>query len=219
VGQLLERWRASLPAEQITLLVADESDRSQQMRVFERLLALPEGLLTPGARDNASFTYDRIELYRRVLELAAEHDWDARHRRTLLQHGLLRGLRQAPAHPSDVPIPPLPAWASGRVTELSAERVQEVASSGARIIGDPDALRVDAVGAGELPPGPETIAIETATQGVEALVEAALDAERIARRKGRGQAPTARRTVSETPSRELVREVAGRARRRLRPAR
>lgn len=220
VGQLLERWRASLPADQITLLVADESDRSQQMRIFERLLGLPEGLLTPGARDNVSFTYERIELYRRVLELAAEHGWDAGPRRTLLQHGLLQGLRQAPPHESDVPIPSLPAWTSGRVTELSAARVQEVASSGARIIGDPGALQVVEVGAGELPPGPKTIGIETATRGVEALVEAALHEEGVARRKGRGgKAPSVRRTVSETSSKELVREVAGRVRRRLRLAR
>ena len=220
VGQLLERWRACLPADQITLLVAEESDRSQQMRVFERLLALPEGLLTPGARDNASFTYDRIELYRRVLERSGEHGMDASRRRTLLQHGLLQGLRQAPAHDADVPIPPLPAWTSERVTELSALRVQEVATSGARIIGDPEALRVAAIGADEVPSGPETIGIETAARGLEALVEAALQAERAARRKGSGrQAPTRRRTVSETSSKELVREVAGRVRGRLRRAR
>jgi len=217
VGQLLERWRASLPAEQITLVVADESDRSQQMRVFERLLGLPDGLLTPGARDNVSFTYERIELYRRVLDLCAENGWSARHRRMLLQRGLLRGLRQAPAHETDLPIPSLPGWAAERVAALSDARVEEVVASGARIIGDPEALRVREVGAGDLAPPPETIAIETVARGVEALVEAALEAERVARRNARraGPAPARRRTVAETRSTELVREVAGRVRRRL----
>ena len=219
VGDLLQRWHQCLPPERITLLVADEADRTQQMRTMEALLDLPDGLLTPGARDNASFSFDRIEFYRRVLQAFADRGWDETHRRTLLQNGLLAGLRGAPPHESDLRIPPLPRWAVERVTELSEARVQEVVSSGARVLGDPDALRFQPGDGSDapLPPTPETIRVETAALAVESLVEAAMRSEKAAGPKSVTKSRPQRRpaaTVAGTSSRDLAREVARRVRRR-----
>lgn len=219
VGTLLQRWHQCLPPDRITLLVADEFDRSQQMRTMEALLGLPVGLLTPGARDNASFSFDRIEFYRRVLQAFADRGWDEAHRRTLLQNGLLDGLRSAPPHETDLKIPPLPRWAVERATELSDARVAEVVSSGARVIGDPEALRFQAGDGGDagLPPTPVTIRVVTAAFAVESLVEAALRLERAAGRKPVTKSTEGRRpaaTVAGTSSRDLAREVARRVRRR-----
>jgi hypothetical protein len=222
VAQLLARWTEALPPEQCILLVSDEQDRTQQMRAFERLLNLPERLLTPGRRDNTSLTLNRIEMIRRVNELFDTRDWDAEHRRNLIYRGLIKGLRRAPANEGETPIPPLPAWAVERVSELSDRRAAEVAGSGARVIGDPNGLRMTPASQSDEVTSPQTVPIETAAKGIEALLEAALTMEHAAVRAARDQprvpsAPSAP-TVEATSSRHLLGVVARRGRARLRRA-
>ena len=207
VDALLGRWLHVLPPDQMTLVVADESDRSQLMRTFEALLGLPDGLLTPGPRDNSSLTLDRIELYRRLNEAFDRHGWTDDRRRRLLHRGMLNGLRDAPPHETDVRIPELPRWAAERVVTLSDQRVAEVVGSGARIIGDPESLRyrlpddvLDEVAQ------PETIRIEVAARAMESLVEAALKAEAAARRDG---ARSARRRATERASARVETAASG----------
>jgi hypothetical protein len=221
VARLLSRWRDAVPPEQVTLIVADESDRTQLARTFERLLDLPDELLTPGPRDNTSLSLDKIELNRLVNKAFDERGWDDTHRRKLIHRGMLNGLRRANAHETDVPIPSLPKWAAERVAQLSDDRVDEVVSAGARVIGDPESLRYAVSDdAGDMPPLPETIRLETAAYAVEALVEAALDREAAARRSGVREGRKlagARRgpPVDEVSSREMLREIARRQRARM----
>jgi hypothetical protein len=227
LGNLLQRWRSALPADRIWVLVADESDRTQQLRTFERLLGLPENLLAPGPRSNTSLSYDRVEFYRLINQAFDAHGWDDAHRRKLVTRGLLTGLTAAPPAPTDVPLPRLPRWAAQRVAELSDERVQEVRRSGARVIGDPELLRLpgsEGPGAGEATadedPGelPTSMPIRTAVDAVETLVAAALDLERTAVRKAarRGGGTGAEETVENLSTRELLRIVARRQRARFR---
>ena len=224
VANIMDRWSGSIPASQFVLLVADESDRSQQMRTFERLLDVPEGTLTPGPRDNSSLTLDRIELLRRVNQIFDDRGWDDAHRRRLSNQGMLNGLRAAPPHESERPIPWLPLWAATRVAELSEQRVQEVTGSGARVIGDPELLRFTVSEHHEdLGEFPQTVQLEVAARAVEGVVEAALRLERTARkaaaRKARESAAgpaAAAPPVDAVRSRELLRVVARRQLGRLR---
>lgn len=221
VANILSRWSGSVPAERFVLVVADETDRNQQMRTFERLLDLPDGLLTPGPRDNSSLTFDRVELYRQVNRIFDDRGWDDTIRRKLCNQGMLNGLRAAPLDPRERPIPPLPDWAVDRVAELSERRVAEVVDCGAVVLGDPDALRMppqerEVSGDGL----PEAIGIETAAHAVEGLVEAALKLERSARRAGARSAKQELQqpqqpTIEDLSSRDLLREVARRQRRRF----
>jgi len=223
--EMFERWRAALPVEQTTVIVADETDRTQLHRVFERLLGLPEGLLQPGPRDNSSLTFDRVELYRRVNAAFDERGWSDAVRRQLIHRGMLNGLRRAPRAGTDLPIPPLPAWAAELVAELSGARVEAVATSGARIVGDPESLRfVPADHAADIGEPPAAVSIDTAALAVEELVHAALKRERrtlrAAARRQRSAARAKRapggRLVETTSSKDLLREVARRQRGRLR---
>lgn len=219
VARVLDRWLTAVPADHVALLMADESDRSQQMRTFERLLDLPDRLLTPGPRDNTSLSLSRIELYRQVNKVFEDRGWDDRHRRRLIHGGLLTGLRNAPSSDSDLAIPPLPKWAAERVADLSDARVHEVLESGAVVIGDPDRLRFDMTEHPEdVGEQPRTIAIETAAMAVETLVDAALKAEKSASVAGARQRRRRKRdlpTLANASGRQLLRELMRRARRRI----
>lgn len=230
LGNLIGRWQAALPADRIWCLVADEADRAQQLRVFERLLGLPEDLLVPGPRSNTSLSYDRVEFYRLINQAFDAHGWDDAHRRKLVTRGLLDGLTAAPPASTDVALPQLPRWAAQRVAELSDLRVEEVRRSGVHVIGDPELLRVPAAelaDSGTADAGssgqPTSMPIRTAAEAVTTLVAAALQLERVAARKaarraGRG-ADRKGTSVEELSSRQLLGVVARRQRYKLRRAR
>jgi hypothetical protein len=173
LANLLGTWTDAVPAERVTVVVADESDRSQLRHLCEALLGLPDGLLTEAPADNASLTWNRVELYRELNRAAASGAWSDRAHRRLLYRGLLQGLAAADVAPGEAPIPRLPAWAVARVAELSRERVKQLLGSGARVVGDPDLLLADS----GTPSGPEVevpdaLPIEAAVRGLESMVEA-----------------------------------------------
>ncbi|MDX6368396.1 MAG: hypothetical protein QOK30_3472 [Nocardioidaceae bacterium] len=225
IANLVAVWGAAVPPERIVLLVADEADRASSPRTFEALLGLPDGLLTPGPRENTSLSMDKIELYRQVNQLFKDHGWSARHRRELIYRGMLRGLRQVPQNELDVPIPKVPTWAAERVRDLSRARARQVAGHPGRVVGDPDLLtEVDVGSDEEFATVPDRVPMETAVAAIEAVLRAGLRLE-ASRTRSRPAAPTpvppapadplegvdARRLLSES-----VRRVTGRLGRRAR---
>ncbi len=213
---LVEKYAAMVPRERITVLVSDESDRTQQMRTFEALLALPSGLLTPGDHQNTSLSFDRTELLRLVNVLGVERDWSEQTRRALIHGGMLADLRRAPARPDERPIPGLPAWAVDRVAELDRERAELVRASGCRIVGDPDHLVVPPQ-AGDAAPPPDQVSVSLAAVCVAGVVDAVGRREEKARRARRRRPPSpAPPGLDGTGSRELARELGRRVRSRLR---
>ncbi len=240
LANLIGRWTPPLPADRVHVLVADDADRSQQLRTFERLLGLPAELLQPGPRDNSSLSYDRVELYRQVNEVFDARGWSDAHRRKLIHQGFLEGLTGAPSQPTDVALPRLPVWAASRVEELSKRRIAELLDSGASVIGDPQLLLLPSIELSQDLGEPSTIAIGTVARAVEELVAVALrreqearetgarrarervqeraraKAERQARRWARQrQALESRVVVDDLSSKELIRIVARRQRARL----
>jgi hypothetical protein len=225
VANLVAIWGAVVPPERIVLLVADESDRARSPRTFEALLGLPEGLLTPGPRENTSLSMDKIELYRRVNQLFKDHKWSARRRRELIYRGMLRGLRQVPQNMLDVPIPKVPAWAGDRVRYLSGMRARQVAGHPGRVVGDPQLLtEVDLGSDEEFGAVPDRVPMETAVAAIEAVLAARM---RVEGRQGRGRAAASPATPSAAVDplqgiatrrllSESVRRVAGRLGRRTR---
>lgn len=197
LANLVSVWGKAVPPERIVLLVADEADRGRSPRTFEALLGLPDGLLTPGPRENTSLSMDKIELYRRVNQLFVDHDWSARHRRELIYRGMLHGLRQVPPGEHDVPIPKLPAWAADRVRDLSRTRARQVAGHPGTVIGDPELLtEVEPGGDDELAAVPDQVPMETAVAALEAVLTAAMRLER-GRKRGRRAVPD---TAVPTPA-------------------
>jgi hypothetical protein len=160
-----------VPRDRITIIVSDESDRSQQMRTFEALLGLPTGLLTPGDHQNTSLSLDRTELLRRVNVIAAEQEWSEPTRRALIHGGMLTALRRHPPEPGERLIPGLPSWAVERVAELNHERAAQVRASGCRVVGDPATLEAPPRGGAD-EPLPEEVSLSLAAAAVAGVVEA-----------------------------------------------
>lgn len=222
-GPVVDRWLDVLPPERVTVIVADEGDREQLLRVFESLLGLSSGVLTPGPRDNSSLTWERTELYRQLNEAFDKNGWADTDRRQMMHNGLLLGLMGAERTADEVAIPSLPSSVDTRLTELSDERSDRVAAfarAGVHVIGDPMSLRyVPPVGDRDvLAAPPETMPIVPAARAVEGLLGRIFEMragreKRIARLRARVQ------TLEEKPldgisSKALLREVVRRQRRR-----
>jgi hypothetical protein len=235
VTGILERWGARLPAERITLVCSDDRDRALIPGTFEALLGLPEGLLrtTETARSNRSLTGNEAELLRRVNVVAAREKWTGKEYLTLSQLGIVAGFRKSPPAETDQPIPALPDWARARVAEMSHRQVDAIRASRARVVGDPEALLPDPDAAVAVPPPVTSVSLDTAvtavlgaaTGGRRLATSAARDARRASRRaagtkaaatKQAGARPAGKRPVDQVGSTELLKIVAGRARRRLR---
>jgi hypothetical protein len=221
---LVERWRAALPPDRILVLVNDESDRRLQAATFERLLGLPEGLLTPGPHTNTSLSMERIELCRQVNMAAEARGWVGMRRLNTPRRAMLAGLRVAPMADFETLIPPLPAWTGPRLTELSEDRARSVAESGVRVLGDPDLLcYTEDADSAELDEPPTVLPTAAAARAIEHTLAGVLkrDAAR-ARRRATPPPPPAPPTdpLEQLSSRAMLREVArrqvGRLRRRPR---
>jgi hypothetical protein len=232
VHELVERYAAHVPRERISILVADETDHTQQMRVFESLLGLPTGLLTPGEHQNTSLSLERTEFLRRVNALADERGWNETLLRGLVHGGMLRDLRTLPPEPGERRIPGLPTWSMEPVAALNVARAEHVRASGCRVIGDPAVLANPPQASEQVPPV-EHISVAVAAAAVAGAVDAAgrRDAPSPTRRRPTATAvpraarnptsepTTSARRVDRVPAGELVRELGRRARRRVRRGR
>ncbi len=138
---LVDRWLEFVDPERFTLVVANESDRTQLPRVFETLLGLPTGLLelVPD-RSNQSLVLAEVELIRAVNERLRAEGVPVSEYQSWLKHairaaGEYDGPRTGPRKPA------MPAWAVAPVEELSAARVETVKALPVRVVGDPEWLR------------------------------------------------------------------------------
>jgi hypothetical protein len=175
----LELWTRELPLERVTLVVADESDHGMLRRVCERMLGLPPSTLSEASSPNTSLSWERAELVRAVNRGVRDGRWTERLHRRLVFRGLVSGLQHAPRRGGETAIPPVPAWARERVRELSRTRADEVAGSGARVVGDPLALLLPPqdLATTETSPAeptavPTAVPIEAAVAGLEELLQA-----------------------------------------------
>ena len=234
VDGILERWGAVVPRERITLVCSDDRDRALIPAAFEGLLGLPDGMLRAiePRLSNRSLTGNEAELLRRINQVAAAEKWTAQEYLTICQLGVVAGFRKSPPAPDDQPIPPLPDWARKRVAEISRRQVAAIRSAGVRVVGDPDTLLIDdSTEAPEVAEQVTTMSIDTAVTAVLGAVAggrrltraAGRDARKQARRASgkkaaatKGAGPAGRRPAHQLSSSELLRIVAGRARRRLR---
>lgn len=145
VAALTRRWLEHVEPDQFTLVCGDEQDRTQQERLFERLLDLPEGLVRSNpARANRSLTLAEVELLRSLGELWLREGWSHQDYNELVVRGFVRRLIREEPTGSGPRSAVLPDWAYDRVRALSDRRVEEVAALPVRIIGDPEQLRVPA---------------------------------------------------------------------------
>ena len=137
---LVKRWADGVGASNVTVIVADDSDRDRQLRLFEQLTGLREGTLVPEADlSNRSLTLPEIETVRAFnLAFRAEGLGTQLHTK-VMRFGAAEHLkRRTPC--ADEPGIETPAWALDRSTEVAREIVDGIRTSGVRVIGDVDSL-------------------------------------------------------------------------------
>ncbi len=188
VAEFVDHWTRVLPPERVMLVVADESDRSQMPRLLERLLDLPEGMLTADDRPNTGLSWEKVEVFRRLNEaFAANDEWSAPLRRELMMRGLLSSLQKVPDDESTVRLPTLDPARAARVEELSRARADLVRDSGVRVDGDPETLAVQVAPADseDLPEAPSAIGIDAVVAGLEGIIDVVASRERRIKRKAK----------------------------------
>ena len=166
----LRDWLSQLPRERVVVVVGDESDRTELLRVFEQLLGLPAGMLVGAGEgsSNTSLTHERAELLRRLT--VALGDRGTSEQRAEASRTVLRALLEAPRTEHERPLPMLPAWAVAKVAEASRAQVEAIQTSGVRILGDPATLLVDPTGpTSAVGPDPDMVPLDVAAQALSAL--------------------------------------------------
>ncbi len=200
----LERWGGVSSPGQVTAIVSMEGDKEYLPRVFEGLMGLPEGFLVPDdTRSNPSLTRSGTELMRELDRVAGERGWRDELYRKDLKRVLSRYLRAQPRAATDEPLG-IPAWAVARVAELNQARIETLAQSAARVVGDPQRLRREpTVGA---PPTPEDRRVP-----VELTAElVALTVEHLQRRRPATSAATTPLPATKGPPSRRLRRLAAR---------
>ncbi|MFW6694111.1 hypothetical protein [Streptomyces sp. MAR4 CNX-425] len=145
--ELVARWAKAAGPENLTVVVVDQGDPLWQLRAFEGLLGLPDGLLEP-ERDgltNRSLTAAEVEILRQVNQELSRSRRPAVERK-LVREALVRELRGAYVPEKDAARIATPAWARRAAAAVSAEMVAGIRASGVRVLGDLDSL-VPAAGA------------------------------------------------------------------------
>jgi hypothetical protein len=164
---IIGRWADRLGPENVTAVVLDESDRTMLFRTFERLLALPEGILVPDAAlaaSNRSMTAAEAETLRLVnAEIAKRWDWPQYSK--LVRRGAILRMVEGRTPARDEVSVGTPAWAVAKAQEFGAWTAERLGGSGVTVIGDLDSLSNPIRPAP--PPGPElSLPVEAAAEAI-----------------------------------------------------
>jgi hypothetical protein len=135
---VVKRWVDVFGAENVTLLVVDETQPNLIYETFSELLSLPNDLLKPVEEKglNRSLTWEEICL---LLEMNKKFDrtlaWGEY--ATMIRNGIFRNLTDVPARDGQHKLL-TPQWAVDRAKELTVSNIQRLHSMGITIIGDID---------------------------------------------------------------------------------
>ena len=212
--ELVARWAGVVGAENVTVVMVDETDRDQLLRVFERFIGLPGGLLAqPPRSDNRSLTHGEVELVRQLnVEFRRRRVSDARYQK-LVSFSLVPAMQHRRPEPGE-PRTVTPQWALDRAAQRGADAAAAITALGVRVVGN-----IADLGAVEPPASRPTGADDVPVVPSRAVAEAFMACLVVAARGEPelvGDVPNRARLVRELSAGELARVIAGRARRRVR---
>lgn len=207
VDSVIRRFLAHVDPTAVTLLIADEGDREQLPRFFERVLGVPAGTLQApqDGRANRSLSLNEVEVIRHLNVIGEERGWSEEDRRFLLKRGLVRHLEAQARRPGDLPLrmPRSQQAAIEEQTVRRADAISALAAEGVRVVGDPATLVPPAADyADDVPGGDDLVvslpaAVDLVAATVEAARRRAVDEPQM---KARMQTPGTR----ERPARSLL---------------
>ena len=138
--ELVARWAEVVGRDRVTVVVADDRDRTASLRAFERLTGLREGtLVAPDDRQNRSLTAAEVELVRELHAALDRAGVSAAARMNLVLFGAAQRLRLRVASANERRIG-TPAWAQDEAAAVQRQVVDNLRSSGVHVIGDLEQL-------------------------------------------------------------------------------
>lgn len=199
---LVLRWAQVVGLDRMAVLIADEGRPEGLLRNAEMLIGLPWHTLRPGSSLERSLTAPEVETVRRLSKRLGRNA-DKRRKQRWIHRGAVMTLidRRTPrADEARLLTPPAGVL---RARELSRELTGRLVATGVRIVGDPETL----VPTGDCPPAPAWAATCIDSDiAVEMLAGMFRAAELDAR---------ASEFMSQLTTRQMLREVGGRAARRV----
>jgi len=207
--RIVEEWGPVFGEDRIVLVVPDPADRWRTFRVFERLMGVPE-VLEPVPEGNASLPYPEAEMLRQFNCAYTEHGGD--HPTWMEVMGVLARVPLRDYTNSLTPHPiRAPRWVAERANEYAAAWNAVVEASDVTVVGDLDRLLVDPADHPEQVDVPTTVDVASAGRLMDVAFTAALaHASRPAPQPATGAAD-----LSGYGGRQLLAELARRARRRV----
>lgn len=227
-GRVVTRWAKAFGPENVTVVVVDKSAPQLLFDAFESMLGLEPGLLSTakldGKASNRGMSLEEAELLRRLnLRLRKHLTWleYCKWLRDSASTGVLR-YRRTGDHDTKLV---LPTWAAEVAQDRAKTHVEQIVSSGVRVVGDLGHLRAEVRSTEDPPMGAEVVPMDAAVEAILGVVrqgrreEARLasareeiEALRSAATRGRSSGPT----LAEASGRELARALGSRVKRRLR---
>lgn len=227
-GDLVRRWAGVAGAENVTVIVADETDPGMLLRAFEGLVGLPEGSLVPTKNAaNRSLTRGEIDLVRVLNDEFHQRGWSPDAHGAFVRRGAARMMKTDRRPAPDEQRLRMPKWALEGAAEVGADAVEAITSLGVRVVGDLSSLAAasadDVADEDELTQAPQ-LPSDAAALAVLGTLLAAVPEKDLAIEEADGASraqvaaapPVDKRLVCDTTTVELLRTVARRSRARLR---
>lgn len=134
---LVKRWGQVVGWDKVTVVVVDDANPLLQLRAFEQLIGLPDGVLVPeDGVANRSLTLGEVEMLRCVNQELGERSWLSEPDRRMIREGVIRSMQETHLPSPEEPRITTPDWAEAAVAEVSEEIVSNLAELGVRIVGD-----------------------------------------------------------------------------------
>jgi hypothetical protein len=208
---LVRRWINVVGAENLTVVAVDDRDHGMLLRTFEGLTGLREGtLVSPPDVTNRSMSLPEIEAVRALNILFTEEGLPYSAQSRLIHFGAAPYMKLVDP-PADEAKVEMPRWAAERVHQLSLEMVEDIKSTGVRIIGDIDRMALPVLDAPE--EIPETVDVPATVSARLAMgVLQASGAARRAREGARAQPAAEPPEVARISTAQLGRILAYRVR-------
>lgn len=166
-GAVLSRWTKAVGAENVTVMIVDEVDRSAQFRTFAQLLDVdPEVLVSRmDLTSNRSMTAPEAELLMMLNKrVKSEMTWDEYVK--FVRRGVALGMVEGRTPKADEPRLHTPDWALDAAQVEGAKSAETIRALGVRVLGNVDSL------AARLESSPEVAVVERDSVPVDAAVQA-----------------------------------------------
>ncbi|MDT0301352.1 hypothetical protein [Streptomonospora wellingtoniae] len=178
-GDLVSRWSGIVGSENLTVIVADDSEPGMLLSSFEEILDLPDGFLIPDeSQTNRSLSYGEAELFRHFNREFLGSDLDESMYGRYVRGGLAPHLKLRFRPSREDGVISTPSWAMERAAKRGAESAATIEGLDLRVMGDLAKLAEvpeNRVGA---PSGGVSVPVEAAAHAVLGVLVAVDDRER-----------------------------------------